>query len=71
MNDRPFRLKDRALRCQECYDKAVRHLCRDCHAPLCDKHAYSRVDGNNRSITVNAPVLCRECYTKRYGKDAR
>ena len=27
---------------------------------------YSYIDGNNISITYNAPYLCKECYDKKY-----
>lgn len=53
--------------CVSCYQPATKR-CFDCHVPLCGKHAYFRVDGNNIAITRNAPILCQACYEKRYGK---
>lgn len=40
--------------------------CEKCKKSLCMEHAYSYVDGNNISITQNAPTLCKECYEKEY-----
>ena len=54
-------------KCTACYQPAD-CLCMDCRATLCAKHAYQRVDGNNIAITRSAPVLCRECFVKRYGR---
>jgi len=53
-------------RCRACYVERATVLCRECRAPLCDKHSYIRVDGNNRSITKHAPILCAACYEKEY-----
>lgn len=40
--------------------------CAKCKKSLCLEHAYSYVDGNNISITKNAPTLCKECYEEKY-----
>ena len=43
--------------------KKTNHICcAECNKSLCLEHAYSYVDGNNISITKNAPTLCKECY---------
>ena len=42
--------------------------CEKCKKSLCIEHAYSYVDGNNISITKNAPTLCKECYEKEYNE---
>lgn len=42
--------------------------CEKCKKSLCGEHAYSYVDGNNISITKNAPTLCKECYEKEYNE---
>lgn len=42
--------------------------CEKCKKSLCMEHAYSYVDGNNISITKNAPTLCKECYEKTYNE---
>lgn len=42
--------------------------CNECKKSLCAEHAYSYVDGNNVSITQNAPTLCKECYEKKYNE---
>jgi len=41
--------------------------CASCGKVLCAKHAFSYVDGNNKAITDNSPILCKECYIKKYG----
>ena len=43
------------------------YTCHDCGKTLSPAKAFSRVDGCNCSITENAPILCAECYAKRYG----
>ena len=42
--------------------------CEKCKKSLCSEHAYSYVDGNNISITKNAPTLCKECYENKYNE---
>lgn len=42
--------------------------CEKCKKSLCIEHSYSYVDGNNISITQNAPTLCKECYEKQYNQ---
>lgn len=42
--------------------------CAKCKKSLCMEHAYSYVDGNNNSITKNAPTLCKECYEEKYNE---
>lgn len=46
------------------------YICHDCGKVLKPKDAFSRVDGDNYSITQNAPIVCAECYVKRYGSTA-
>jgi len=36
--------------------------CCRCGKYFCPKHIFTRVDGNNRSITKNAPEYCAACY---------
>lgn len=43
------------------------YICVDCGKILAPKEAFQYVDGCNCSITQNAPILCAECYAKRYG----
>ena len=43
--------------------------CSRCGKMFCAEHIYSRVDGNNRSITKNAPEYCAECYAIVYPDD--
>ena len=43
-------------------------FCAKCGKSLCMEHAYSYVDGNNISITKNAPTLCKECYEEKYNE---
>ena len=42
-------------------------FCKKCGKEFCGSHIYTRVDGNNRAITRNAPHYCGECYIKVYG----
>lgn len=57
--------------CEECgigirksYNEVEKCYC--CGKILCPKHAHFKQDENNISITKNAPILCIECYNKRY-----
>lgn len=43
--------------------------CARCTKNVCGKHIFSRVDGNNISITKNAPEYCASCYRKTYGQE--
>lgn len=43
-------------------DSKEKIRCHKCGRLFCPKHIYTRVDGNNRSITKNAPEYCAECY---------
>lgn len=42
--------------------------CKNCKKSLCPEHAYSYIDGNNISITKNAPTLCKKCYEEKYNE---
>jgi uncharacterized UBP type Zn finger protein len=54
----------------ECSEKLLKKdqfVCHSCGKILCGKHSYSYVDGNNGAISRNSPILCEDCYIKRYG----
>lgn len=58
--------------CTECgckLTKSRRYFCSGCGKVLCDKHSFSYVDGNNKSITKNSPEYCLSCYKKKYPND--
>jgi len=42
------------------------YQCKDCGVEKDPQNIFYYVDGNNISITKNAPPLCKECYLKRY-----
>ena len=46
----------------------VADKCQTCGEKKPPNELYSYVDGNNESITRNAPILCRACYEVRYGR---
>lgn len=46
--------------------KADIYTCSSCKEKFCAKHIYSRIDGNNVSITKYAPLLCHKCYGEKY-----
>jgi len=46
----------------------VADKCQTCSEKKPPTELYSYVDGNNGSITQNAPILCRACYEVRYGR---
>jgi hypothetical protein len=51
--------------CNFCKDFAILK-CSLCNNLFCDKHLYSYVDGNNRSITKNSKLYCKDCYKIKY-----
>ncbi len=48
-------------------DRESTTSCKKCGRKLCESHAYSYVDGNNRAITKNSPEYCFSCYRSVYG----
>ena len=56
----------RAQRTSKSRPRQFTGKCDDCRRPICAEHAYSYTDESNASITNNAPLLCAECYEKRY-----
>ena len=54
------------VKCNIC-DNKTKNTCRMCGKPFCNSHLYSYVDESNIAITKNSPLLCKECYIKRYG----
>jgi hypothetical protein len=42
--------------------------CQNCGVMLSPSKTFQYVDGNNGAITKNSPILCRDCYEKKYGK---
>jgi len=63
--------------CQEC-DAPLRQLmsewglkrCQICGGEFCSKHIYTKIDGNNAWLTLNAPRLCKRCFVAHYGSTA-
>jgi hypothetical protein len=40
--------------------------CDECGKSICSCKAYSYVDESNAAISNSSPVLCKECYEKKY-----
>lgn len=53
-------------KCCENFPVAELQVCTKCGNLFCGQHIYTYVDGNNRSITENAPPYCEECYKETY-----
>ena len=47
--------------------KDVKGTCARCRNRTSGDKIFSRVDGNNRAITANAPTYCFSCYVHTYG----
>lgn len=52
-------------RCKACYVERATVLCRECKAPLCDKHAYL---DKSAPVSRRQPVLCVSCFEKKFGR---
>lgn len=48
--------------------KKKKNVCKNCGIEKELNELFCYVDGNNIAITKNSPLLCYDCYVKKYKK---
>lgn len=56
----------RAVRTCKTKPRKFNGHCEECGKSICSCKSYSYVDESNAAISNSSPILCKECYEKKY-----